>query len=244
MRFFRRRNSKEQELEEEILAHLAIEAKQRMEAGQSPDEAKRAAQRDFGNIGMVKEVTRDMWGYGWFESFSQDLKYALRIMRKAPGFTVVVILTLALGIGANTAIFSAVDAALLRPLPFAVPGRLVRLQSIQGGASLGGPSPMDTRDLAGAARGFEGMVVYDRWRKNVSGIRGSSRPEEMMVGLVPGEYFSILRIQPLMGRLFTEQEALPGKHFVAAISLSLWRSRSNPIRAFWVRRYALTANRT
>lgn len=171
----------------------------------------------------AKGATRHTWG--WIEPFAQDLKYALRGMRKTPGFTFLAMLTLALGIGANTAIFSAVDAALLRPLPFATADRLVRLQSMKDGKSLGGPSPLDTRDLASAARGFEGMVIYDRWRKNVSGIRGSTQSEEMIVGLVPGEYFSILRIQPVMGRLFTEREGQPGAQLIAAISRSLWDSR-------------------
>ena len=89
------------------------------------------------------------------------------------------------------------------------------------------------------------MVVYERWRKNVSGIRGSSSPEEMMVGLVPGEYFSLLRVQPAMGRLFTPQEVQPGRQFVAAISRSLWRCALQlRSAAFSARRYALTVRPT
>src|SRR5579864_1234584 len=118
-----------------------------------------------------------------------DLRYAVRTMRKSPGFTAVAVLTLALGIGANTAMFSVVDAALLRPLPFPESDRLVRISSTKNGASLGGPSAMDMRDFARANHSFESLVIYDRWRKNVSGILGSNEAEEMVVGLVPGSYF-------------------------------------------------------
>ena len=157
------------------------------------------------------------------ESLSQDLKYACRSLRKAPGFSTVAILTLALGIGANTAIFSIVDAALLRPLPFRDADRLVRILATKDGDTVGGASPMDMRDFAAAAQSFEGMVSYDRWRKNVSGIAGSDTPEETIVGLVPGRYFELLGVQPILGRLFTEQEGLYGNHYVAAISDRLWR---------------------
>jgi len=225
MSCLRRRKSREDDLEDEILAHLGIETKQRVERGETPDEAQFGARRGFGNIGVVKEVTRAAWRWHWLDCTLQDLHYALRALRKAPGFTAVAILILALGIGANTAIFNIVDAALLRPLSFADSDRLVRILCTKNGAPVGGPSAMDVRDYARAAHGFESMVVYDHWRKNVSGILGSQAPEEMVVGLVPGEYFRVLRIRPILGRLFTDAEAVYGRHYVAAISTSFWRTR-------------------
>ena len=225
MRWPRRRQSKEEELEEEILAHLAIEAKQRIDDGETPEEAERSARREFGNVAIVKEVTRNMWGYGQLESLAQDVKYAIKGMRRTPGFVAVAILILALGIGADTAIFSVVDSALLRPLPFPDSDRLVRIWSTKNGTPVGGPSLLDMRDIAAAAHSFEGMVVYDHWRKNVSGILGSNEPEEMVIGLVPGTYFELLRIKPILGRLFSETENVYGRHYVAAISTRFWRTR-------------------
>jgi predicted permease len=223
-RYLWRRRRLDRDIDDELRFHLDTLARRERDRGAEPGEAERLARLKFGNPTSFREALREMWTFHWLEAMFQDTRYAARTLAKTPGFSAVAILTLALGIGANTAIFSAVDAALLRPLPFPAPDRLVRLQSMQGGRSLGGPSPMDARDLAGAARGFDGMVVYDRWRKNVS-VRGSDRPEEMVVGLVPGDYFRILGIQPLMGRLFTEEEAQPGKQYVAAIGQSLWRTR-------------------
>jgi putative ABC transport system permease protein len=166
-----------------------------------------------------------MWGFGLLEALARDLKYAAKAMRRTPGFAVVAILILALGIGANTVIFSMVDAALLRPLPFPESDSLVRVWSTRNGTPEGVPSPLDVRDFAAATRDFEGMIVYDHWRKNVSGILGSTEAEETVVGLVPGKYFDLLRIRPILGRVFSDAESVYGRHYVAIISRRFWQTR-------------------
>src|SRR5690242_3463407 len=154
----------------------------------------------------------------------QDVRYALRQFRKSLGFAVIAVLTLALGIGASTAMFGVLNAVLLRPLPYPQSDRLVRIFSTQGDTTQG-PSPLDLRDLAAQNHTFEKMVVYDAWRKNVSTSSGSMEPEQMRVGLVPGEYFEVLGIKPLMGRLFKDEENRWGNHFEAIISYNFWQTR-------------------
>ncbi len=161
---------------------------------------------------------------------TQDLRYALRQMRKSPGFAAIAIMTLALGIGASTAMFGVLNAVLLRPIPFADPDSLVRIFSTQRGTILG-PSPMDLRDFAAQNHTFEKMAVYDVWRKNVSFSSGSTEPEQMRVGLVPGEYFEVLGIKLLMGRVFRDEENRWGKNFVAIISYDFWQTRFHGDRA-------------
>src|SRR5215469_4294872 len=160
----------------------------------------------------------------------QDIHYTLRRIRQEPAFTALAVLTLALGIGASTAMFGVLNAVLLRPIPFPEPDRLVRIFSIQRGDVLG-PSPMDLRDFAARNHTFEKMAVYDVWRKNVSFNSGSIEPEQMRVGLVPGEYFEILGIKPLMGRLFKDEENRWGNNFVAIISYNFWQARFHGDRA-------------
>ena len=160
----------------------------------------------------------------------QEIHYTLRRIRKEPAFTALAVLTLALGIGASTAMFGVLNAVLLKPIPFPHPDRLVRIFSIQRGNVLG-PSPMDLRDFAAQNHTFEKMAVYDVWRKNVSFTAGSIEPEQMRVGLVPGEYFEILGIKPLMGRLFKDEENRWGNNFVAIISYNFWQTRFHGDRA-------------
>lgn len=154
----------------------------------------------------------------------QDLRYALRQLRKSPGFTIVAVLTIALGIGANTAMFGVLKAVLLRPLPFPNPDRIVRVFSTEGDSTVG-PSPMDVRDFAAQNHTFETMAVYDVWRKNVSTKSRATEPEQMRVGLVPREYFEALGLKPLMGRLFKDEESQWGNQFEAIISYNFWQTR-------------------
>ena len=154
----------------------------------------------------------------------QDLRYALRQLRRSPGFTAVAVITLALGIGSSTAIFGVLNAVLLKPIPFSDPDRLVRIFSTQGDSVLG-PSPMDLRDFAAQNHTFKKMAVYDVWRKNVSAENGLIEPEQMRVGLVPGEYFEILGVKPLMGRVFKDEENRWGNNFVAIVSYNFWQTR-------------------
>jgi predicted permease len=227
---FREKHEREGELDRELESHLELEAEEQQESGLQPDEARYAARRTFGNTAIVREDVRAIWSAIWLEQFGRDVKYAARALRKSPAFAVVAVLTLALGIGANTAIFSAINALMLRPLPFSAAHQLVRVYSIQKGmfntfANPDGPSGPDVRDFAQRSHSFQKMVAYDTWRKNVSFGDSAGEPEQMHVGLVPAAYFEVLDIRPIMGRLFTEEENQEGKGYVAAISARLWRDR-------------------
>jgi predicted permease len=226
----RRRREREKELDRELESHLELEAEEQLDSGLSPDEARYAARRAFGNTTLIREDVRTIWSMVWLERLASHGKYAARSLRKNPGFTVVAVLTLALGIGANTAIFSTIDAVMLRPLPFPAADQLVRIYStkngipIRGTSAAGGPSVLDMLDFAQNSHSFQKMVAYDAWRKNVS-FGNSAEPQQMRVGLVPAAYFEVLEIEPIVGRLFTDQENLEGKNYVAAIGARLWRER-------------------
>ena len=122
-----RRRQRDEELDEEIQAHLRMAARERIEQGETAEQARASAVREFGNVTLVKEITRDMWGFRWFETLLQDLRYGARMLRKNPGFTLLVTGLLALGIGASTLVFSLFDAVFLRPLPVRRRAELVRM---------------------------------------------------------------------------------------------------------------------
>jgi putative ABC transport system permease protein len=217
-------------LDRELESHLELEAEEQLDSGLSPEEARYAARRAFGNTTLIREDMRAIWSMVWLERLAGHLKYAARSLQKNPGFTMIAVLTLAVGIGANTAIFSTIDALMLRPLPFSAADQLVRIYStkngipIRGTSAAGGPSVLDMRDFEQNSHSFQKMVTYDAWRKNVS-FGNSAEPEQKRVGLVSAAYFEILEIQPMMGRLFAEEENQQGKNYVAAISARLWRKR-------------------
>ncbi|HXN18448.1 MAG TPA: ABC transporter permease [Candidatus Binatus sp.] len=225
-----RRQAAESDLQRELQSHLDLETAEQHESGLPADQAYYAARRAFGNPTLVTEDVRESWSLAWLEHFFRDLRYGARSLLKSPGFSAVAVLTLALGIGANTAIFSAIDVLMLRPLPFSSPDQLVRIYSIKTGiadtfGNPDGPSAPDVRDFAQRSHSFQKIVVYDTWRKNVSFGDLAGEPEQMRVGLVPAAYFEILDVKPIAGRLFTEDENQVGKNFVAAISAGLWKDR-------------------
>jgi predicted permease len=155
----------------------------------------------------------------------QEFRYAVRQLRKNRGFTAIAVVTLALGIGLSTAMFGVLNAVLLQPLPFSHPDRLVRILATEGDRVISGPSPMDVRDFAALNHTFEKFAVYDVWPKNVSAGSGFTEPEQMRVGLVPAEYFEVLGIKPLLGRLFRDEENQWGNQFEAILGYNFWQTR-------------------
>ncbi len=213
----------DRDLDDELRSHLEMAEEENRRRGMNTEEARRKAMRDFGGVTQVRETVRMREGFPFVENLRRDVGYALRQMRKSPGFAAVVIITLTLGIGANATVFSVLNAVLLRPLEFLNANRLVQILSVKHGNRIG-PSPLDMRDFAAQNHTFEKMAVYDQWRKNVSVSAEGADAEEIVVGQTPAEFFEALGVEPVLGRLFTAQEGEPGRNHVALITAGFWRS--------------------
>jgi len=211
------------ELEKEIQHHLQMAAKERAERGASVREAQAAARREFGNVGLVKEVTRDAWGWRWLENLYEDLRYGFRTLGKSKGFAAVAILTLALGIGANTAIFSVVQGVLLAPLPYREPDRLVTVWL--DNFRLKSPTDLSYRDFMDWQRGappFEKMSAF-AWRS--FDLSSPGNPEHLEGREISSSFLSTLGVGLALGREFSTEEDRNGGTPVAIISNGLWRDR-------------------
>lgn len=211
---FWRRKKREAELDEELRNHLEMAARERVERGADEKEAERAARREFGNVGLVMEVARDMRPWRWLEEFVEDARYGLRRMRKTPGFTAIAVLTLALGIGANTAIFSLVNGILLASLPYPNPEKLVSITgTFPKGAFVAMREQMHTMDVGGYVEGYE------------LNLTGFGEPVRLTGTSVSAELFSILETQPKLGRTFYPGEDIPGRDNFVILSRALWEQR-------------------
>jgi predicted permease len=230
---FRRRRV-EAELLAELSFHLEQQTAEYVAAGMAPAEARHAAHRIIGNLGKIEEECRDMRRTRWIETFVQDLRYALRSLRLSPAFTVVAALSLALGIGANTAIFSLLDALLLRQLPVRAPEQLVAVgdPSRTGGKSEGSlradvfSVPL-YRELRDRNRVFSGLFASGRsGRLTVGTDRSAAKPETARGRLVSGDYFAVLGVPAFRGRTFTaDDDRSPGAAPYVVISYDYWQRR-------------------
>ncbi len=217
--FLRRR--RDEELREEIEGHLAEAVRARTQRGESASEAEAAARRELGNALLVREVTRDTWGWGVVDELVQDASYALRVLRRNPGFSAVALLTLALGIGANVAIFDVVHAVLLRPLPLPDDERLV-IVGPEWRGSIGSVAPADFLDLRRQNTVFAGMAAV---RAVNLDLRAGEQPERREGVIVTPEFFDVVGVKPRLGRGFLPDEQGAGRDHVVVIGDSLWRSR-------------------
>jgi predicted permease len=206
----------------EIEAHLQLEVERLQEQGLSEEEARVAARRAFGNVTQVQERFYESDRWLWWDHFWQDVRFGLRMLAKSPGFTAITVLTLALAIGANTAIFSVVDAVLLRPLPFKDPARLV--WATQHFAF--GPSTVISADFpAWKDRNHVFEEIGASGGTSGANLTGAGEPLRVTVTNVTTGLFSMLGVQPVAGRAFLAEEGKQGREHVAVLSETLWRNR-------------------
>jgi predicted permease len=216
-----RRSRMESEMDAELRFHIETRAEDLMRGGVSLEEAMRRARIEFGGVERVKEESREARSVHVFDELIQDLRYGARVFRKSPGFTAVAVLTLALGMGANTAIFSVVNAVLLSPLPYSNPDRLVLVKEVLPNASpdpfnVSGPDIVEIKKLNHV---FEDVGGFRVWTYELS---GKSEPQRVTADRISSNLFDVLGLQPLAGRVFSPQEEQFG-HQVVILSYGLWQ---------------------
>jgi predicted permease len=211
------------ELADEIQGHLEEKVEELVASGMSREDARHAARREFGNVGLSEEDGRTVWRWVMIENLLMDIRYGLRTLRKNPGFAAAAVLTLALGIGANTALFSVIDAVVLRPLPFRDPDGLVALRCVDlrdtsRGGEISYPNFLDWR---ARSHSFEGMSVW-----NISSVTyaGGEQPESVRSAVVSANLFSMLGVAPMVGRDFVAEEDQPGHALAVMLSYDFWQS--------------------
>src|SRR5689334_6516696 len=216
------RGRMDRDLDRELRFHLEQQVEENLAAGMPPGEARLAALRRLGGVARIQEECRDMRRTQYIENIAQDVRYAIRTMGRTPAFTVIIVLTLALAIGANSAIFSVIDGVLLRPLPYPGADRLVRVFYSSPVYPRFPLNPWDFRDLRARNRSFDGLAAYSRGDLQLSG-RG--RPVKLSGFRVTAAYFRVLGLHPARGREFDFNDELPANGRVVILSDRVWRNQ-------------------
>jgi putative ABC transport system permease protein len=220
-----RRRGRDEELEEEIRSHLQMAIRDRMERGESAEEAQAAARREFGNVGLVKEVAREMWGRRRLEELGQDLHYGVRMLMKKPRFTLIAVITLALGIGANTALFSVVNVVLLNPFPYPDHSRIhyvwQRIPKIGVQKRFGVTGPEFTE--ISQSKIFERVAAVNKTLSR--NLTGGQEPERIAAAMVSADFFPLLGVNPLLGRAIDAEDQVPQGARMLVINHGLWQRR-------------------
>jgi putative ABC transport system permease protein len=219
-----RKESTEKQLASELQFHMEQQVRDYMDTGMDPEQARRKTRLEFGGLEGVKEECRESRRIYIIDTFLQDVRYGVRMLRKSSGFTLITVLTLALGMGANTTIFSTIDSMLLHPLNFPELNRLVVLSeplphSVSGSETV---APADYLDWTRQASVFEGIAAYQSWGSDLTGV---GEPEHLDGARVSSDFFSIVGMGTALGRTFTPDEEMPGQNQVAVISYGLWQNR-------------------
>lgn len=225
--FWRPRKNRDQDLERELRSYLESEAQEQQESGLPAKEARRAARRQLGNSTRIKEQVREAWGFSWFERLSQDVAYALRLFRRTPGFAAIIVLTLVLGIAANTAVFTILHAVLLQPLPYPNPDRLIVIWDRE-------------IHVKGISKLFDLYSDYENWKQNSSTFAAlaafswspQASPEKILTGSGPArkvfalpvtpDFFSVLRVPAMLGRTFKKIDTRRG--CMVVLEHSFWQT--------------------
>ena len=216
------RRQMEIDLDKELRFHFESEVAEKMRAGSSESEARRLARLEFGGMEQIKAECRESRGTMWVESVAQDIRFGARQLVRNPGFTAVALLTLALGIGGNTAVFSVVNGVLLNPLPFPHPEQLVAVHESKPNFDRGAISYPNFLDWRQDNHSFSAMAVG---RQSALSMTGRGDAEQVSANFISSGYFAILGVRPLLGREFTRDEDQPGRPPVAMISEGLWRRK-------------------
>ena len=222
MSWWNRNKSKSEQLDEEMKSHLEMAARERVERGEEAGEARQAARREFGNVALVAETTRDAWGRRWLSEFVEDVRYGLRMLGKNAGFTAAAVLTLALGIGANTALFSVVNGVLLNPLPYPDPDRLVTIHESKPNFDTGSISFPNFKDWRKDNTTFSMMAVVRSFSFTLTGLGES---EQVQAEFISTDLLPMLGVKPVVGRLFVEGEDDFDRNPIALISAGFWNRK-------------------